>query len=213
MNYQPLQYIYHSSGNADAYTLLLLHGTGGDETDLLPIGKQFGNNLNVLSLRGNVNENGMPRFFKRLGMGIFDEKDLEFRTREMVSFIDQLSVKEGFDKNKIIALGFSNGANIAGSTLVLYPDFLAGAVLFRPMQPFKNIGAFKNNANTPVLMTNGSADGTIRKEDTAEYVLQLQQAGFNVSNYTLPTGHGLIQEDLKLALNWYKDTFEKKAVL
>lgn len=213
MNYQPLQYIYHSSGNADAYTLLLLHGTGGDEHDLLPIGKQFGKELNVLSLRGNVSEHGMPRFFKRLGMGIFDEKDLAFRTHEMVSFIEQLSVKEGFDKSKIIALGFSNGANIAGSTLVLYPDLLAGAILFRPMQPFKNAGAFKNNNHTPVLMTNGAADSTINTEDTKAYVQLLKQAGFAVSNVTLPTGHGLTHEDLNLAVDWYKNTFVKKVVL
>ncbi|MGN6438592.1 MAG: alpha/beta hydrolase [Agriterribacter sp.] len=207
MNYQPLQYIYQSSGNANAYTLLLLHGTGGDETDLLPIGKQFGNKVNLLSLRGNVSEHGMPRFFKRIGMGIFDEKDLDFRTHEMVSFIDQLAEKEGFDKHKIIALGFSNGANIAGALLTLYPDFLAGAIMFRPMQPFKNPAPFKNTVHTPVFMTNGMADGTIRKEDTEAYVGLLKQAGFNVSNYTLAAGHGLVQQDIELATEWYANWF------
>lgn len=203
-NYQPLQYIYQSSGNADAYTLLLLHGTGGDETDLLPIGKQFGDQVNLLSVRGNVSEHGMPRFFKRLGMGIFDEKDLEFRTHELVSFIEQLSAKEGFDKSKIIALGFSNGANIAGSILTLYPDLLAGAILFRPMQPFKVAPDFVNTAHTPVFMTNGAADSTIRKEDTAAYLALLKQAGFDVSNYTLHAGHGLVQEDIELSIEWFR---------
>lgn len=207
MNYQSLQYIYKPSGKPGAYTLLLLHGTGGDENDLLPVGGEFGNEVNILSLRGNVSEHGMPRFFKRVGMGIFDEKDLEFRTHEMVTFIDQLSVKEGFDKTKIIALGFSNGANIAGSTLVLYPDFLAGAILFRPMQPFKNVPAFINTKHTPVFMSNGSADNTIHIEDTKAYVQLLKKAGFDVSNHTLPAGHGVIYEDIRLATTWYKEKF------
>src|SRR6476620_276752 len=134
MDFQPLKYIYQPSEKNGAYTLLLLHGTGGDEHDLVPLAKHFGTDMNVLSLRGNVSEHGMPRFFKRLGMGIFDEKDLEFRTHEMAAFIRQLSEKEGFDLNKIIALGYSNGANIAGSLLLLYPGFLSGAILYRPMQ-------------------------------------------------------------------------------
>ncbi len=136
MDFQPMHYIYKPSGKPNARTLLLLHGTGGDERDLLPISESFGENFNVLSLRGNVSENGMPRFFKRLGMGIFDEKDLEFRTNEMIAFIKEISEKEGFDTSKIIALGYSNGANIAGASLFLQPNFLAGAILFRPMQPF-----------------------------------------------------------------------------
>ena len=204
MNYQEMKYIYQPAANPTGYTLLLLHGTGGNEADLLPIGRQFGDGVNILSLRGNVSEHGMPRFFKRIGMGIFDEDDLRFRTNEMLHSIRTISAKEGFDAGKLVALGYSNGANIAGSALLMHPDFLAGAILFRPMQPFKNPAPFKNENHTPVFMTNGVADGTIRKEDTEAYVGLLKQAGFDVSNYTLAAGHGLVQQDIELAMEWFR---------
>jgi phospholipase/carboxylesterase len=208
MDFQALKYIYQPTKLAGANTLLLLHGTGGDEHDLLPIAKEFGNDFNILSLRGNVSENGMPRFFKRLGMGIFDEKDLTFRTHEIVDFIKGLAEKEGFDSNKLIALGYSNGANIAGSTLVLYPDFLAGAILYRPMQPFKDIKAdIKNTKNTPVFMSNGMVDPTVNQADTVKYVSILKNAGFDVANYSLSTGHQLTREDLQLSVDWYRQHF------
>lgn len=208
MDFQALKYIYQPAKNVGANTLLLLHGTGGDERDLLPLAKEFGDDFNILSLRGNVSENGMPRFFKRLGMGIFDEQDLTFRTHEMVDFIKALAEKEGFDSTKIIALGYSNGANIAGSTLVLYPDFLAGAILYRPMQPFKSIkDNVKSTGNTPVFMSNGMVDPTINQADTVKYVSVLKNAGFDVANYSLSTGHQLTREDLTLSIEWYKAHF------
>lgn len=208
MDFKALKYIYQPAKNAGANTLLLLHGTGGDEQDLLPIAKEFGNDFNILSLRGNVSENGMPRFFKRLGMGIFDEQDLTFRTHEMVDFIKGLAEKENFDSTKIIALGYSNGANIAGSTLVLYPDFLAGAILYRPMQPFKKIdSALQNSTNTPVFMSNGVMDPTINQADTVSFVSILKTAGFNVANHSLSAGHALTREDLRLSVDWYQQHF------
>lgn len=208
MDFKALKYIYQPAKNAGANTLLLLHGTGGDEQDLLPIAKEFGNDFNILSLRGNVSENGMPRFFKRLGMGIFDEQDLTFRTHEMVDFIKGLAEKEDFDSTKIIALGYSNGANIAGSTLVLYPEFLAGAILYRPMQPFKKIDAeLKNAKNTPVFMSNGVMDPTINQADTVSFVSILKTAGFNVANHSLSVGHALTREDLRLSVEWYQQHF------
>lgn len=208
MDFQALKYIYQPANYAGANTLLLLHGTGGDERDLLPIAKEFGNDFNILSLRGNVSENGMPRFFKRLGMGIFDEQDLTFRTHEMVDFIKSLAEKEGFDSTKIIALGYSNGANIAGSTLVLYPDFLAGAILYRPMQPFKSIKEdVKSTTHTPVFMSNGMVDPTVKQADTVRYISILKDAGFDVANYNLSTGHNLTREDLLLSVDWYKRHF------
>src|SRR5680860_678901 len=120
MEFKPLNYIYIPSDTISDYTFLLLHGTGGNENDLVPLVDDFGGGVNILSLRGNVLENGMPRFFKRLEMGVFDEADLEFRTRELVHFVREIAVKEGFDIMKLIAIGYSNGANIAGSTLALY---------------------------------------------------------------------------------------------
>jgi phospholipase/carboxylesterase len=209
MEFQALKYIYQPAGNAGANTLLLLHGTGGNEHDLLPIAREFGNDFNILSLRGNVSENGMPRFFKRLGMGIFDEQDLTFRTHEMVNFLKELALKEGFDISKLIALGYSNGANIAGSTLVLYPDFLAGAILYRPMQPFKEIdAALRNTLHTPVFMSSGVADPTVNQADTSKYVNILNNAGFDVTSYNLSAGHNLTREDLNLSVDWYNKYFK-----
>jgi phospholipase/carboxylesterase len=207
MDYQPLQYIYKSSGREDANTLLLLHGTGGDENDLLPLAQHFAADINVLSLRGNVQEGGMPRFFRRLGMGIFDEKDLEFRSHELVAFVREIAGKEHFDTGKLVALGYSNGANIAGSILALYPDLLAAAILYRPMQPFRDMGSFTSRRHSPVFMSNGALDPTINPEDTERYVALLKDAGYRVSHHNLQAGHQLTQEDLALSVSWYKDNF------
>lgn len=203
MEYQPLQYVYQSSGIPGGNTLLLLHGTGGDEYDLLPLARHFGPDINILSLRGNVSEQGMPRFFKRLGMGIFDEQDLDFRTREMVTFLQRLATKEGFDIGKTVALGYSNGANIAGSILLLYPGLLAGAILYRPMQPFKTFPEMKDKRHTPVFMCNGLQDPTITQEDTRKFVKHMEDAGFAVTHQYLPVGHNLTPDDVTLSVDWY----------
>jgi phospholipase/carboxylesterase len=209
MEFQPLKYIYIPSDTPDAYTLLLLHGTGGNENDLLPIAGNFGDDFNILSLRGNITEHGMPRFFKRLGMGVFDEQDLSFRTDEMVSFIKETAAEKGFNSNKIIALGYSNGANIAGAALLKYPGFLAGALLFRPMQPFKNfsISANGKQTQTPVFFSSGKFDATVQPKDTENYLKLLQASGYNVAFQDMEAGHNLIKEDIELAVSWYAENF------
>ncbi len=207
MNFQPLKYIYKPSGNPEAYTLLLLHGTGGNENDLLPLAANFDDNYNLLSVRGNVSENGMPRFFKRLGMGVFDEQDLHFRTEEMVAFVQELAVKEGFDPSKVIALGYSNGANIAGAALIKYPEFLAGAILYRPMQPFKDFAIAQKAANVPVFFSSGKADPTVNPADTQSYLKNLAQLGYNVQFQNLNTGHQLVREDIELSIQWFQKHF------
>ncbi len=207
MEFQPLKYIYRAAPDKAEYTLLLLHGTGGDEQDLLPLADNFGKNLNVLSLRGNVTEQGMPRFFKRLGMGIFDEDDLSFRTEEMISFLNDLSKELNFDVNKIVALGYSNGANIIGSALALHPGFFAGAILYRPMQPYKTMPDTKDSNNTPVFASNGTQDPTINAPATVAYNNLLKTAGINLTEYMLPTGHNLSNQDLQLSVEWFKKNF------
>lgn len=207
MEFQPLHYIFKGTGNTSAKTLLFLHGTGGNEHDLVPLAKNFGNDINILSLRGNVSENGMPRFFKRLGMGIFDEKDLEFRTHEMVHFLKEIAVKEGFDITKIIALGYSNGANIAGATLLLYPDLLAGAILYRPMQPFRDIQNGQSKNKTPLFFSSGQIDPTVKVKDTNEYIKILNDNNLDVTFYEINTGHNLTQEDVNLSVEWFKINF------
>jgi phospholipase/carboxylesterase len=204
MDFQPLKYIYKPSAQPGGYTLLLLHGTGGNEADLIPLAENFGNSYNILSVRGNVAENGMPRFFRRLGMGIFDEEDLHFRTGELVAFVTALSQKEGFDVTKVIALGYSNGANIAGASLAKYPGFLAGAILYRPMPPFKQLSINGTVSSIPVLMTSGAMDGTVNRQDNQQYAQALEQAGYVVTHQILPSGHNLTQQDLTLTVDWLK---------
>ncbi|PSL42506.1 phospholipase/carboxylesterase [Chitinophaga niastensis] len=209
MDFSPMKYVYQPAGNASAYTLLLLHGTGGDEQDLLPLAAEMGTGFNVLSLRGNVEEHGMPRFFRRLGMGIFDEKDVHFRTHEMVHFLKNLAITANFDSNKLIALGYSNGANIAGATLILYPELLAGAILFRPMQPLSGLeDSFETQRQQPVFMSSGTQDSTVDPAATAAYAMLLKANGFKVNHHEINTGHNLAQQDITLAAKWMKDNFQ-----
>src|SRR5213596_45778 len=116
-------------------TLLLLHGTGGNERDLVPLGRELDPRAALLSVRGKVLENGMPRFFRRLAEGVFDIEDLKFRTYELADFVEQASKVYGFDLTHVVAVGYSNGANIAASSLLLRPAIMSSAILFRPMVP------------------------------------------------------------------------------
>ena len=126
-------------GKKDAPTLLLLHGTGGNEHSLLNIAKSIAPDASILSVRGDVLENGMPRFFRRLAEGVFDEEDLIYRTKQLHQFLDDSAGQYGFDRNNIIAIGYSNGANIAASLLFHHANSLKGAILFHPMVPRRGI--------------------------------------------------------------------------
>lgn len=213
MNYQPLHYIFvPATHQSEAYTLLLLHGTGGDENDFIEWGKGLLPNANLLGVRGNVLENGTTtRFFRRLATGILDEADLQFRTHELVRFITELSQKEGFNSSKVIALGYSNGANMAGGLLMLYPKFLAGAVLWRAMLPLKNIVPEPSN-NANVLMISGSSDPYYDENGMNRYEQLLTQSGFIVTHHLLNAGHNLVQKDLQLTATWLKQ-YDEAATL
>src|SRR5213593_9983 len=132
MRLQP-DFIHEFVLGSSSRTLLLLHGTGGNERDLIPLGRELDPNAALLSPRGKVLERGMPRFFRRLAEGVFDLEDLTFRTHELADFIQAASAAYGFDLRRVVAVGFSNGANIAGSLLLLHPGLLPRAALFRPM--------------------------------------------------------------------------------
>jgi phospholipase/carboxylesterase len=207
MEYSPLKYRFIAADIPDAYTLLLLHGTGGNENDLIPLSEVFGKNSNILSVRGNVLENGMPRFFRRLAMGVFDEKDVEFRTHELVHFVRGTAVELQLNPQKIIALGFSNGANIAGAVLMLYPDLLAGAMLLRPMKPLAGVREFKTTKKTPVLLSSGATDPTIQLAETKKYEELLVANNFDVTHHSIPAGHHLTQKDVILAVEWFNTYF------
>jgi phospholipase/carboxylesterase len=206
--FQPLTYVYQAAPGGARATLLLLHGTGGDERDLLPLAARFGPGFNVLSLRGNVQEGGMPRFFRRLGMGVFDEPDVVFRTHELADFIAKVAEKEGFNPAQLIAVGYSNGANIAGSLLMLYPTLLAGAVLWRPMQPLvQQVPTFAAPRPVPVFFAPGSQDPTVRPAATDAYAALLTAAGYDLTRRDAPAGHNLTQADLDGAVAWMASNF------
>src|SRR5437868_10373853 len=134
MRPQP-DFIHEFAPGSSARTLLLLHGTGGNERDLIPLGHDLDPNASLLSPRGKVLENGMPRFFRRLAEGIFDLEDLQKRTHELADFVTSAAEHYKIDTQKIVAVGYSNGANIAASMLLLRPEVLSAAILFRAMVP------------------------------------------------------------------------------
>src|SRR5438046_1466021 len=132
MNLRP-DFIHDFVPGSSSRTLLLLHGTGGNERDLIPLGRELDPNAALLSPRGKVLENGMPRFFRRLAEGVFDLEDLKYRTNELADFVAAAAQHYGFASDNLIAVGYSNGANIAAAMLLLRPEILHGAVLFRAM--------------------------------------------------------------------------------
>jgi predicted esterase len=182
-------------------TLLLLHGTGGNENDLIPLGRELDPDANLLSPRGKVLENGMPRFFRRLAEGIFDEEDLIRRTHELAEFIEQASTKYSLNRQNLFAVGYSNGANIAGSLLLLRPEALAGAVLLRPLVPIVP-EPLPDLKGVPVLVISGQYDPIIPADEALQLVTMLRNAGAQVSFSLENTGHGLTAGTMEIARRW-----------
>lgn len=197
----PLSYIHRFVPGRDTKCppLLLLHGTGGDENDLIGLGELVAPGSALLSPRGNVLENGMPRFFRRLSEGVFDEEDLRRRAAELAGFIAEARKAYGLDAP--IALGFSNGANIAAALLLLHPQALAGAALLRPMTPLRSAPPAALGGK-PVLMLSGAADPIVPAADAGRLADLLKERGGAVRHETLPAGHGLTQADVAQTKSW-----------
>lgn len=179
--------------------ILLLHGTGGNEDDLLPLGGMIAPGSALLSPRGKVLEGGMPRFFRRLREGIFDEEDVRRRAHELADFIAQ--ARESYNLAAPVAVGFSNGANIAAAVLQLRPEALAGAALLRAMVPLQDPPAV-DLTGKPVLILSGASDSIVPAENARRLAALLQTAGATVEHRVLPTGHGLAQTDVTLTKAW-----------
>jgi predicted esterase len=192
---------YQAGSTPDSPTLLLLHGTGGSEHDLLPLAGELMPGAGVLSPKGKVLEHGMARFFRRLSEGVFDLDDLRFRTIELAEFVVDAAVKYGFDAKTIAAVGFSNGANIAGSLVLLSPGLLQSAVLFRAMVPLVP-DPLPSLPRTPVLVSNGRSDPLVAAAETERLVRLLQEAGADVTLAWQQAGHHLVQDDLARAREW-----------
>lgn len=192
---------FEPGNRLEAPPLLLLHGTGGDENDLLPLGRAVSPGSALLSPRGKVLEHGMPRFFRRLSEGVFDEDDVRRRADELADFVEAARVRYGIAAP--VALGYSNGANIAAATLLLRPDVLAGAILLRAMLPLSQTPQV-DLRDKPVLIVSGKLDPIIPASNSAQLAALLSNAGANVQHPVLPTGHQLSQADLTMAQQWIK---------
>ncbi|MBS4190954.1 alpha/beta hydrolase [Bacillus sp. FJAT-49705] len=186
--------------------LLFLHGTGGNELDLLPLAGRIDEEVSILSVRGNVLENGMPRFFRRLAEGIFDEEDLVFRTKELYQFLNEAAEKYEFDRKNIVAVGYSNGANIAASLMFHYQDALKGAILHHPMVPRRGI-ALPDLSGKYVFIGAGTNDPMCSAQESEELEAILANAGAKVELHWENRGHQLTFEEVNAAAQWFKNIF------
>jgi phospholipase/carboxylesterase len=180
--------------------LLILHGTGGNESDLLPLGKMISPGAPLLSPRGKVLEHGMPRFFRRLAEGVFDEDDVRSRAHELADFVE--AARKDYGLAPPVALGYSNGANIAAAVLLLRPQVLAGGMLLRAMAPLQSSGAVGGLASKAVLIASGARDPIATAANAARLKAMLEQAGAQVDHRVLPAGHELSRDDVDLARAW-----------
>lgn len=187
-----------------ARTLLLLHGTGGNENDMIPLGRDLNPAAALLSPRGNVLENGMPRFFRRLAEGIFDQEDVIRRAHELADFIGAAAARYEFDPERVIAIGYSNGANIAAAVLLLRPEVFAGAVLFRSMVPLAP-ASLPNLAHVRVLISSGKQDPIVPVENAERLTAMLQAAGADVTLRFESAGHALSFGDIEAAKEWLRN--------
>jgi len=199
---------FEPASSAGSAPLLLLHGTGGDENDLLGLGKMISPGSALLSLRGRVLEHGMPRFFRRLAEGVFDEDDVRKRAHELGDFVADARKQYGLAAPA--AVGFSNGANIAAALLLLRPDVLAGAILLRAMVPLSDPPK-PELGGKPVLLLSGQTDPIVPARNSARLAALLSEAGASVEHKVLPAGHQLSQADVTLARGWIGNITAKAA--
>jgi predicted esterase len=182
-------------------TLLLLHGTGGSEDDLLPLGEALAPGAAMLSPRGKVLERGMPRFFRRLAEGVLDEEDVRRRAAELAEFVAAAAAEYGFDPGSVVAAGFSNGANIAAGVLLLHPGVLAGALLFRAMVPLQPPST-PDLAGTRVLIAAGRRDPIMPPGHPERLARMLREARADVTLAWRDAGHELTAEDVEDGAAW-----------
>jgi phospholipase/carboxylesterase len=196
-----LDFVHEFVSGSSKRTLLLLHGTGGNERDLIPLGREIDPTAAILSPRGKVLENGMPRFFRRLAEGIFDEEDLKKRTHELADFVGAAVEEYELAADQIVAVGYSNGANIAASLLLLRPGTLRAAILFRAMVPLVP-EKLPDLSLLRVWIGAGNQDPIIPTSETQRLVELLRNARADVTIRFFTAGHNLTNNEIEIARDW-----------
>ncbi|WP_312653711.1 alpha/beta hydrolase [Proteiniclasticum sp.] len=189
-------------GNKKDRTLILFHGTGGTEEDLIPLAGMIDPDASILSLRGNVSENGMNRFFRRLSEGIFDEEDIRARAKEIVTFLDETVDEYGIDRKSLVGIGYSNGANIIAAMHYLYGDTFTRSILFHPMVPLKAAEKI-DLSSVSIFIGAGENDPIVPIENTMKLEDFLSSNGADVTMKKYNKGHSLTIEEVNDATTWY----------
>lgn len=197
-----MNFIFHQ-GKPAAPVLVLLHGTGGDERSLLDLGHDLDPQASLLGIRGNVLENGMPRYFKRLAEGIYDEEDLMFRGQELAAFIQEVAKEKGFSIEQVVLVGYSNGANIALNLLLEFSALFQKAILYHPMYP---VSKLPNHllAQTNVFMSFGLKDPIVSVEDS-KYVQEIFESRGVQIEYVWTPSHQLTYQEVEKSRKWYEE--------
>jgi predicted esterase len=195
-------HVFEPGTAPSAPALLLLHGTGGDEHSLLPLGRSLSPGSALLSPRGRVSEHGANRFFARLAEGVFDPAEVTRRTHELADFLAAAAHAYAFEPTRLIAVGISNGANIAALLLQLRPDALGAAVLYRPMVVLDAPAAPHALADKRVLLTSGARDALVSADHPHRLAEHLRAGGATVDHRMFPAGHGLTSSDVLATQEW-----------
>jgi len=203
MRPQP-DFIHEFVPGASDRTLLLLHGTGGNEHDLIPLGRELDPNAALLSPRGKILENGMPRFFRRLAEGVFDVEDLKQRTNELADFVAAAVRQYRLAADHVVAVGYSNGANIAASMLLLRPEILRTAILFRTMVPLVPDN-LPDLSSVRVWIGAGDQDPIIPASETQRLATLFRRGGADVTIRFAHATHGLTNDEVKMARLWLEE--------
>ncbi|WP_202113470.1 alpha/beta hydrolase [Paenibacillus sp. MMS18-CY102] len=201
-----MKHLFQQGFDLNAPVLVLFHGTGGTERDLLSLARLVAPTSSVLSVRGNVLENGMARFFRRLAEGVFDEEDLVFRTQELHEFLNWAATEYGLDRSNFVAVGYSNGANIAGSLMFHHAGSLRGAILHHPMVPRRGV-KLPDLSGVPVFIGAGENDPICSPQETEELKQLLGGAGAEVEVHWERTGHQLTKSEADAAAAWFERNF------
>ena len=194
-------FIHRFERGQSSRTLLLLHGTGGTEDDMLPLGRRMDPSAALLSPRGKVLENGAPRFFRRFGEGVFDEEDVKRRAHELAQFVETAATQYGINLNQVVAIGYSNGANIAAAMLLLDLAKFRAAILLRAMPPLSSPDV-PSLAGYRVLISVGGADQIVPAAEGKRLADILRWAGADATVEVQDAGHNLVLNDIAVAQRW-----------